>query len=113
MKDFEYSYSVIQRDFIGDEETTRDTRIIKCSSLDDFKEKMQQIATRSYENGTDQWKLEAPQIWGSLFERPLDSTKDIEIKHYTEFCDTEPLLIWKEEVCDFSRWNKLKSAGHL
>jgi hypothetical protein len=103
MKDV--GYSVIERNFVGDEETSRDTRIIKCSSLEDFKEKMQKIASKSYNKGDDKWKLEAPQIFSGAFEK---QNKEIQILYYSEFCDKEPLLIWKEEVQDFSRFYRWK-----
>ena len=102
-------YNVRQRDFVGDEDTTRDTRIIMCSSLEDFKNKMQEITTRYHNKGDNTWQLEAPQINESMFEPDHDGIKDIEVLHYTEFCDTDPILIWKEQVCDFSRWNKLRA----
>ncbi len=101
-------YNVLSREYVGDEETTRETRIIRCSSLEDFKKKMQDMVTRSYNAGNDHWKLEAPQIFSDAFEEPHSGVNDTEILHWAEFCDKEPLLIWKERVVDFSRWNKLK-----
>lgn len=102
MKDV--GYTVIERSFVGDKETTRDTRIIKCLSVDDFKEKMQEISLKSYNNNDDKWKLEAPQIFSAAFE---EHNKEIQILYYSEFCDKEPLLIWKERICDFSRFHRM------